>query len=86
MYLWQSMQGHLPVVQSFIFSLKICSDLVLLISPGTISHILGARKDMLSVPKNTMRFLRLFRVESLLRLYGFCRVESFLRLYGLCTK
>ena len=72
MYLLQSLQGHLSVVQSFILFLKISSDFAFLISQGTISHILGAREDMLSVPKYTVRFLRICRVESFLRLYGFC--------------
>ena len=59
MYLLQSLQGHLPVVQSFILFLKISSDFAFLISQGTISHILGAREDMLSVPKYAERFVRL---------------------------
>ena len=44
MYLLQSLQGHLFVVQSFIFSLKISSDIVFLISQETNSHILGKEK------------------------------------------
>ena len=72
MYLLQSLQRHLPVVQSFIFSLKISSDFAFLISQGIISHILEARKDMLFIPKHTVQFLRLCRVKSFLRLYGFC--------------
>ena len=73
MYLLQSLQGHLSVVQSFVFFFKkISSDFALLISQGMISHILGTREDMLSVPKYTVRFVRLCRVESFLRLYGFC--------------
>ena len=59
------------VAQSFIFK-KMSSDFAFLISQGTISHILGARKDMLSVPKYIVLFLRLCRVESFLRLQGFC--------------
>ena len=72
MYLLQSLQGHLSVVQSFIFFEKISSDFAFLISQWTISHILGAREDMVSVPKYTVQFLRLSRVESFRRLYGFC--------------
>ena len=41
-------------------------------SQVTISHILEAREDMLSVPKYNVQFLGLGRVESFLRLYGFC--------------
>ena len=59
MYLLQSLQGHLSVVQSFILFLKISSDFAFLITQGTISHILGAREDMLSIPKYTVRFVRL---------------------------
>ena len=47
----------------FFFSLKISRDFAFLISQGTISHIFGAREDMLSVPKYTVRFLHLSRVE-----------------------
>ena len=67
-----SLQGHVSVVLSFIFSLKISGDFAFVISKGTIYHILGAREDMLSVPKYTVQFLRQCRVESFLRLYGFC--------------
>ena len=56
----------------FIFSLKVSSDFAFLISQRTFSHILGAREDMFSVPKCTVRFLHLCKVESFLRLYGFC--------------
>ena len=72
MYLLQSLQGHSSVVQSFIILKKISSDFAFLISQRTISHIFGAREDILSVPKYTVRFHRLCRVESFLRLYGFC--------------
>ena len=72
MYLLQSLQGHLSVVQSFIYFKKTSSDIAFLISQGTISHILEAREDMLSVPKYSLRFLHLWGVESFLRLYGFC--------------
>ena len=44
-YLLQNLQGHLCVGQSFIFYLKISSDFAVLISKGTNSHILGARKN-----------------------------------------
>ena len=47
----QSLQGHLSVVQDFIFSLKIFSDFALLISLGINSHNSVAREDILSVPK-----------------------------------
>ena len=70
MYLSQSLQGHL--LRRALFLKKMSSDFAFLISQGTISHILGARKDMLSVPKYIVRFLRLCRVESFLRLHGFC--------------
>ena len=59
MYLLQSLQGHLSVVQSFILFLKLSSDFAFLISQGTISHVLVAREDMLSAPKYTVRFARL---------------------------
>ena len=50
-YVLQSLQGHLPAVQDFIFSLKIFSDFALLISLGINSHNFGAREDIHSVPK-----------------------------------
>ena len=50
-YVLQSLQGHLSVVQDFIFSLKIFSDFALLISLGINSHSFGTREDILSVPK-----------------------------------
>ena len=50
-YVLRNLQGHLSVVQDFIFSLKIFSDFVLLISFGINSHNFGAREDILSVPK-----------------------------------
>ena len=70
--LLQSLQGHLSFVQSFIFSLKISSNFAFFILQRTISHILGAIEDMLSVPKCIVRFLCLCRVDSFLRFYGFC--------------
>ena len=48
-YVLQSLQGHLSVVQDFIFSLKIFSDFALLISLGINFHNFGAREDILSV-------------------------------------
>ena len=71
-YVLQSLQGHLSVVQNFIFSLNIPNEFALLISLGINPHILGASEDMLSVPKCTVRFLRLCSSGSFLRLYGFC--------------
>ena len=59
LYFLQSLQGHLSVAQSFIFSLKISSDFGFLILQGAIAHILGAREDMLSVTNYTVQFLRL---------------------------
>ena len=50
-YVLQTLQGHLSVVQDFIFSLEIFSDFVLLISLGINYHSFGAREDILSVPK-----------------------------------
>ena len=72
LYVLQSLQGHLFVVQNFIFSLNIPNELALLMSLGINSHILGASKDMLSVPKYTVRFLRLCSSGLFLKLYGFC--------------
>ena len=68
----QSLQGHLSVVQNFIFTLNISNESALLMSLGTNSHILGASEDILSVPKYTFRFLRLCNSGSFLKLYGFC--------------
>ena len=56
----QSLQGHLSVVQNFIFSLNISNEFVLLMLLGINPHILGASEDMLSVPKHTVLFLRLY--------------------------
>ena len=50
-YVLQSLQGHLSVVQDFIFSLKIFSGFAFLISLGINLHNFGAREDILSVPK-----------------------------------
>ena len=50
-YVLQSLQGHLSVVQNFIFSLKIFSDFALLLSLGINSHSSEEREDILSVPK-----------------------------------
>ena len=44
MYLLQSLQRYLSATLKFVFSWKICSDLVSLISQGTISPILGQGK------------------------------------------
>ena len=41
-------------------------------SQATISHVLGAKEDMVSVQKYTLQF-RLSRVESFLKLYGFSK-------------
>ena len=71
-YVLQSLQGHLSVVQNFIFSLNISNEFALLMSLGTNSHIFGASEDMLSVPKYTVRFLRLCSSGSFLKLHGFC--------------
>ena len=69
MYVLQSLQGHLSVVQDFIFSLNISNEFALLMLLGTNSHIFGASEDMLSVPKYTVRFLRLCSSGSFLKLY-----------------
>ena len=71
-YVLQSLQGHLSVVQNFIFSLNFPSEFAFLVVLGINSHILGASEDILSVPKYTVRFLRLYSSGSFLKLYGFC--------------
>ena len=73
MYVLKSLQGHLSVVQDFIFSLNISNEFALLMLLGTNSHIFGASEDMLSVPKYTVRFLRLCSSVSFLKLYGLTR-------------
>ena len=50
-YVLQILQGHLFVVQGFVFSLKIFGNFALLISLGINSHNFGAREYILSVPK-----------------------------------
>ena len=50
-YVLQRLQGHLSVVEDFIFSLKIFSNFAHLILPVINSHNFGAREDILSVPK-----------------------------------
>ena len=52
-YVLQSLQGHLSVVQSLISLLNNSSDVVFLIALGTNSQIYGAREDMVSMPKYT---------------------------------
>ena len=59
MYILQSLQGHLSVVQSLIYFLKNSSGVAFLIALGTNSQIFGARKDMISLPSYCER-LRLF--------------------------
>ena len=71
-YVLRSLQGHLSAVLNFIFSLNISNEFALLIWLGINSHILGAIEDMLSVPKCTVRILRLCSSGSFLKLYGFC--------------
>ena len=72
MYVLQILQGHLSIVQKFIFSLKIPSEFALLLSLGINSHILGASEDMLPAPKYTARPLRPCSPGSSLKLYDFC--------------
>ena len=48
-YVLQSLQGHLHVVQNFIFSLKIPNEFALLMSFGINSNTLGASEGILSV-------------------------------------
>ena len=69
-YVLQSLQGHLTVVQNFIFSLNVPNEFALLISLRINPHILGTSEDMLSVPKYTVRFLRLCSSGSFLKLNG----------------
>ena len=71
-YVSQSLQGHLSVVQNFIFSSNISNEFALLILLGINSYILGASEDMPSVPKYIVRLLCLCRSGSFLKLYGFC--------------
>ena len=56
-YVLQSLQGRLYVVQNFIFSLNIPNEFAILMSIGINPHILGTSEDMLSVPKYNVRFL-----------------------------
>ena len=55
MYLLQSLQGHLYVVHSFIFSLKRSGNFVFLISQGNIPHIFLGKGDISSLFQSTMR-------------------------------
>ena len=59
-YLWQSLQGYLSIVQSFINSLKY---LVTLPFNFAIFHIYGTREDMIFVSKYTLQFLRRCRLK-----------------------
>ena len=61
-----------PFFQDLIFSLNIPNEFALLMPLGIISHILGAREDMPSVPKYTVWFLHLSSSGSFLKLHGFC--------------
>ena len=72
MYVLQSLQGYLSVVQNIIFSINVPNEFALLMSLGINSHILGSSKDILSVPNYTVMFLRLCSSGSFLKLYGFC--------------
>ena len=71
-YVLKSLQGHLSVVKNFIFPLNISNEFALLILLGINSNIFGSSEDMLSVPKHTVRLLRLCNPGSFLKLYGFC--------------
>ena len=72
LYVLQSLQGHLSSVDhNFIFSLNIPNEFALLISLGINSHILGASKDMLSVPKYTIHDFSVFVV---LDHFSYCMV------------
>ena len=72
MNILQSLQGHSSVVQNYIFPLNIPREFASLMSLGINSHVLGASKDMLSVPKYTVQFLRLCSSGSFLKLHGSC--------------
>ena len=65
-YVLQSLQGHLPPAQDFIFSLKVFSNFALL-----ISHNFGASEDILAVLKQTVVFACLCIIELFLKLYDF---------------
>ena len=67
MYVLQSLQGYLSVVQSLISLLNNSSDVVFLIALGTNSQIYEAREDMVSMPKYTECLHPSFRVELFLR-------------------
>ena len=56
-YVLQNVQGNLSVAQNFIFALNIPSGIAFLMLLGIYFNILGAREDMLSVPKYTNGFL-----------------------------
>ena len=70
-YVLQSLQGHISVVQNFIFSLNTSSEFMFPLSLEINSHILGANEDMHSVPKYTVWFFRPFSSGLFLKLYGF---------------
>ena len=55
MYLLQSLQGHLYVVQSFIFSLKRTGNFAFLISQENIPHIFLGKGDISSLFQSTLR-------------------------------
>ena len=70
-YVLQSLQGHISVVQNFIFSLNTSSEFMFPVSLEINSHILGANEDMHSVPKYTVWFFRPLSFGLFLKLYGF---------------
>ena len=78
MYILQSLQGHLYVVQSLISFLNNSCDAASLIASRTNSQIFGASEDMVSVPKYTEWLLLLFRVELFFRLQDFSQNEIYL--------
>ena len=55
MYILQSLQGHLPVVQSLISFLNNSRVVLFLIALGTNLQIFVVKEDMVSVPKYTAR-------------------------------
>ena len=76
-YVLQSLQGHLCVAQNFSFCLNIPNEFALLMSLETSFHVLGAPEDMLSIPKYTVRFLRLCSSGSYSEMVWFLyKVES----------
>ena len=70
-YFLHSRHGDLSVIQNLIFSLNIFRQISFLRGPGRRSHILGAKDEIRSVPKQTVLSFFLCSMLLFLKSHGF---------------